>query len=92
MLEQVPSGTVASYGQIAKLAGVPRNSRQVGTILRKLPSNSGLPWFRIVNSKGEISGRGKPDTESFQRETLEAEGIVFDENGRVDLKRFGWET
>jgi len=91
MIQQVPVGRVASYGQIARLAGYPRNSRQVGSILRKLPRGSETPWFRIVNSKGEISGRSNPDAESYQREKLQSEGIEFDSEGRVSLKKFGWE-
>ena len=90
MVAQIPRGRVATYGQIARLAGIPRNSRQVGTVLKTLSPNSGVPWFRVVNSKGEISQRGNADFESFQRETLEAEGVTFDGRRRICLKEFGW--
>ena len=90
MVAQIPRGHVATYGQIARLAGIPRNSRQVGTVLKTLPHNSGVPWYRVVNSKGEISQRGKAVFESCQRETLEAEGVKFDVRGRICLKEFGW--
>ena len=90
MVCQIPSGSVATYGQIAKLAGIPKNSRQVGSILRDLPTGDGVPWYRVVNSKGEISQRGNGSSEKSQREVLEDEGVQFNENGRIDLKRFQW--
>ena len=62
IVKQIPHGKVATYGQIAKLAGIPRNSRQVGTVLKTLPENSGVPWFRVVNSRGEISDRSPNKT------------------------------
>ncbi len=91
MVCQVPRGSVATYGQIAKLAGIPKNSRQVGSVLRDLPIGDGVPWYRIVNSKGEISQRGNHESEKSQREVLEDEGIQFNEKGRIDLERFQWQ-
>ena len=90
MIMQIPPGCVASYGQIAKLAGIPRNSRQVGAVLRALPRNSDVPWFRIVNSKGEIAARGRAESEAYQRLKLEAEGIEFDDKGRVPMNEYSW--
>jgi len=90
MVAQVPSGRVATYGKIAALAGCPKNSRQVGSVLKGLSSDTSVPWFRIVNSKGEISDRGKPSSQSSRRQRLEAEGVEFDDHGRVSLKQFGW--
>ncbi len=90
MVGNIPIGRVATYGQIARLAGVPRNSRQVGSILRSLRSESKIPWFRVVNSKGEISSRGNPDSELYQRRKLDSEGVEFDDRGRVALNSFRW--
>ena len=83
MVAQIPSGKVATYGQIARLAGVPRNSRQVGSVLGSLPAGSKVPWFRVVNSKGEISSRGNLTSEQYQKQRLESEGIEFSQQGRV---------
>lgn len=92
IVRQIPRGCVASYGQIAKLAGIPRNSRQVGYVLKTLKEGSDVPWYRVVNSKGEISSRHSPDSMMFQRELLEAEGVEVDQKrGRVSLKDFGWD-
>jgi methylated-DNA-protein-cysteine methyltransferase-like protein len=91
MIRQIPRGKVATYGQIACLAGIPRNSRQVGAILRSLPTELDLPWFRVVNSKGEISFRGNPNSEQDQRAKLESEGVEFNDRDRISLKQFGWE-
>jgi len=90
MVSQIPSGKVATYGQIAKLAGIPKNSRQVGSVLRHAPAAKGIPWFRVVNSKGEISSRGNVDSEQDQRGVLEDEGIEFNDKGRIDLNRYQW--
>ena len=93
MLGQIPFGRVATYGQIAKLAGIPRNSRQVGAVLRMLPPNSGVPWFRVVNSKGQISHREcASDSGRTQREILEAEGIEFSGKDTISLKKFRWDS
>ena len=88
IIAQIPSGKVANYGQIARLAGLPKNARQVGFVLRNL-SDSSIPWFRVVNSKGEIASRGS-ECESIQKEALLEEGIEFDSNDRISLKKFGW--
>ena len=86
---RVPAGQVATYGDVGKLAGLPRGAREVGRVLRELPAGSDVPWHRIVNAKGEL--RLAPDSPSGQqqRERLRAEGIVID-HGRVSLKRYRW--
>lgn len=71
----IPRGRVASYGQIAALAGMPRHARLVGRTLRELPEGSKLPWHRVVNATLRISMR--PGGTSEQRRRLEAEGIEF---------------
>lgn len=85
----VPSGRVATYGQVAALAGNPRAARQVVRILNAWSRSRGLPWHRIVNRHGTIS---LPDGEGgdLQRTLLESEGIEFDRHGRIDLERFGF--
>jgi len=69
IIKLVPTGRVATYGQIAHLAGLPNNARQVGSILKSF-SGPNIPWFRIVNSKGEISQRRNESSQSMQRDIL----------------------
>ena len=82
-VRKVPRGRVASYGQIAELAGLDGHARQVGYALHALPPDSGVPWHRVVNAKGEISPRSAGDSHELQRMLLEAEGVEFDEKGRI---------
>lgn len=91
-IERIPEGRVATYGQIAALAGLPRHARQVGYALAALPEASAVPWQRVVNAKGEVSLRSAGDfgRSGFQRHLLEEEGVLFDLWGRIDLARFGW--
>lgn len=86
----IPTGRVATYGQVAKEAGLPRRARMVGTALRHLTEDSGVPWHRVVNAGGRISERPRPDAVIEQRILLEDEGVVFTPSGRIDLKKFGW--
>lgn len=88
---QIPAGFVATYGQVAELAGFPGNARQVGFALAALPEESGLPWQRVINARGEVSPRHEPGRDGYQRHLLEEEGILFGPGGRIDLARFGWE-
>jgi len=90
LVKKIPRGRVATYGQIAALADHPRNSRQVGAVLRSLPADSQVPWHRVVNSYGRISGRNNPRTEGLQRCLLESEGVELSDSGRIDLKAFQW--
>jgi methylated-DNA-protein-cysteine methyltransferase-like protein len=84
---RIPAGRVATYGQVARLAGLPKGARQVGYAMAALGRGAPrpeVPWHRVVNAKGESSIGGEQITR------LEAEGVSFDERGRIDLKRFGW--
>lgn len=90
LVARIPRGKVASYGQLAELAGLPRGARQVGYAMASLPGDRPLPWHRVVNSRGEISRRDHPDSASRQRELLEREGVRFDRRGRIALERYGW--
>src|SRR5213593_3050049 len=87
IVQQIPRGRVASYGQIAELAGLEGHARQVGYALHALPADSGVPWHRVVNAKGEIPPRNVGDSHELQRMLLEAEGVKFDEKGRI-LRRY----
>ncbi len=90
VVREIPTGKVATYGQIACLIGRPRHARQVGYALAAAPEHLALPWHRVVNSRGEISQRRKPGYDEFQRILLEDEGVVFDARGRIPLARFQW--
>lgn len=87
-VRKLPRGRVASYGQIAELAGLEGHARQVGYALHALPAGSGVPWHRVVNAKGEISPRSAGDSHELQRMLLEAEGVKFDGKGRVERRYF----
>jgi methylated-DNA-protein-cysteine methyltransferase-like protein len=88
-VKKIPRGRVATYGQIAELAGLEGHARQVGYALHNLPGASDVPWHRVINAKGEISPRSGGDSHELQRMLLEAEGVGF-VGDRVDLKRFRW--
>ena len=90
IVRQIPRGRVATYGQVADLAGLEGHARQVGYALNALPGSMKLPWHRVINSRGEVSARTRGDSHELQRQLLEAEGVVFDARGRLDLKRYGW--
>jgi len=87
VVQRIPRGRVASYGQIAELAGIPRHARQVGYALHHLPDDSGVPWQRVLNASGEVAKRAYPDDARWQRDLLEDEGVEFDVRGRA-LPRF----
>ncbi len=89
-VKRIPRGRVATYGQIAELAGFPRQPRLAGYALNALPDSSPVPWHRVINARGEISLRSEPGHEQVQRALLEMEGVRFDENGRTSLGRFQW--
>ena len=90
VVRRIPRGRVSSYGEVARLAGLPGRARQVGYALHALAEGESVPWQRVVNAQGGISLRPDAGLDSLQRHMLEAEGIAFDAGGRVDLKRFGW--
>lgn len=90
MVRRIPRGRVATYGQVAELAGLPGHARQVGYALHALRGESALPWHRVVNAAGAISLRSVPGFELEQRIRLEREGVMFNARGRVPLARFRW--
>ena len=90
VVKRIPRGRVASYGQVAVLAGLPGRARHVGFALSSLPDGSRVPWHRVVNAAGAVAARGFPGAEGFQRHLLEEEGVKFSAAGRIDLERYGW--
>ncbi len=92
VVARIPKGRVATYGQVAEVAGLPRRARLVGRALRELDADSDVPWHRVVNAKGTISLRGDLlDHEGLQEELLRREGVDFD--GRaISLGRYGWQA
>ncbi len=90
IVQSIPAGKVATYGQIAVLAGFPGRARLVGTALKKLPPDSAVPWHRVVNAKGEISFRGDGISVTEQEMLLNEEGVRFDRRGRIPLNEFAW--
>lgn len=90
VVRRIPRGRVATYGQIARLAGLERHARQVGYALNRLPDDSRTPWHRVINAQGGISRRAVPDDAILQRMLLQQEGVRFDARGRVVLSRYRW--
>ena len=89
VVRRIPRGRVATYGQVAALAGLKGHARQVGYALHALRPATGVPWQRVINAQGRISLR--PTTGGFsQRMLLEREGVAFDAGGRVSLKKYQW--
>ncbi len=99
--KQIPEGQVSTYGQIASIIPPPEGvappdyrrlgARWVGTAMNATPANEGVPWQRVINSKGEISlPAGTPGAHQ-QRTLLEAEGVEFDDKDRVNFEHFGWD-
>ena len=88
-VRRVPEGKIATYGQIARLAGK-CSARQVGYAMAALQDGAGVPWHRIINSQGRISLRTGSEGHHLQRILLEAEGIVFPEDDKIDLARYRW--
>lgn len=90
VVRRIPRGRVATYGQVAALAGFPNHARQVGYALAALSSDAPVPWHRVVNAQGRISPRrDDPGGAMVQQLRLEQEGVVL-KGGRVALDEFGW--
>ena len=90
VVRRIPRGRVATYGQVASLAGLPGHARQVGYALHATPEDQELPWHRVINARGEVSRRSERIYEDIQRQLLAEEGVGADANGRIDLTRFQW--
>lgn len=85
----IPKGKVASYGQVAQMAGLGRQARYIGRALGKLPSGHQIPWYRVLRSNGQIAFPEGSEQFERQKKRLEQEGIKV-ERGRVKLSRYQW--
>jgi methylated-DNA-protein-cysteine methyltransferase-like protein len=91
VIARIPYGKVATYGQIARLAGFGGQARLAGYALHNLPGDSNVPWHRVINHRGKISYRATFDKhDNLQKKLLELEGIIFNEYGNINLKLYGW--
>jgi methylated-DNA-protein-cysteine methyltransferase-like protein len=90
VVRRIPRGRVATYGQVAVLAGRPGAARQAGYALHALPAATAVPWHRVVNAQGAVSVRSESGDALRQRLLLEREGVRFDARGRVSLARYRW--
>ncbi len=91
LVRDIPKGRVMTYGQIATITGAPRAARAVGYAMRASGDRSDVPWQRVINHKGAISARGDVERPLLQRQLLEDEGVVFNDEDRCDLKLYRWE-
>jgi methylated-DNA-protein-cysteine methyltransferase-like protein len=93
IVRQIPSGQVATYGQIADLAGLPGQARLVGYALYRIDQPSDIPWQRVVNAKGKVSESPfRYGSDDLQRSLLEQEGIEFSPEGKINLSRYQWRS
>lgn len=81
---------MATYGQVASLAGLGGHARQVGYALHSLSDERAVPWHRVINARGCISRRAEPGGDAIQRQLLEGEGVSFDDADRVPLATYQW--
>lgn len=90
LIGAIPPGQVATYGQLAELAGLRGRARWVGQVLKQLPEGSKLPWHRVINASGQISFPYASEAYQRQRSLLETEGICF-QGQKISLKRYRWQ-
>ncbi len=90
VVQRIPRGRVATYGQVAQLAGLAGHARQVGYALHALDDGARVPWHRVINARGGVSPRSLPGWDQVQRQLLEREGVAFDAAGRVSLVLYRW--
>src|SRR5438045_2089042 len=88
LARRIPRGRLATYGDLAWLAGTPRAARQVGWALSVLPDNLDVPWWRVINHRGQVPHHAHRE---LQAELLRREGIEVSDDGVVDLDRYRWE-
>lgn len=90
IIKSIPEGKVVTYGQVAFMAGRPNGARQISWILNSMSEKESLPWHRVINSSGKIS---LPEGYGFEEQMyrLKREGVEFNTNNRIDLKRFLWQ-
>ncbi len=91
VVRQIPKGRVTTYGQVAKLLGKPTKAKVVGWALHSNPYPGEVPCHRIVNRNGELSGGFAFGGLEAQKKLLEEEGILFEQDGTVDLEKYMWD-
>jgi methylated-DNA-protein-cysteine methyltransferase-like protein len=91
LVAAIPKGKVATYGQLARLAGYPSHARYVGTTLNRLPRDSTLPWFRVLRSSGELAFPAGSAAWKRQKTLLEAEGVLI-KGMKLSLKQYQWQS
>ena len=94
VIKRIPRGRVATYGQVAELAGVPRGGRIAAAALKTSKPSDRLPWQRVIGKKGPTTGKiaiHDPVGAAMQRELLEREGVLVGDRGVVDLKIYAWD-
>jgi methylated-DNA-protein-cysteine methyltransferase-like protein len=95
VIRRIPKGRVATYGQVAELAGIPNGGRVAGAALKVSKPTDALPWQRVIGKAGKTRGRiaiYDPVGAAIQRQLLEGEGVIIGDSGLVALDRFGWLT
>jgi methylated-DNA-protein-cysteine methyltransferase-like protein len=93
VVRQIPYGQVATYGQVADLANLPGRARFVGYALYRVAVESDIPWHRVINAKGEISQSPvRNGSDYLQRSLLEAEGVQFNNQNKLDLGLYRWQS
>jgi len=91
VVKEIPSGSIATYGQIAAIVSPGLPARIVGYALHGLPEGSDVPWQRVINSQGKISyAATRHDHDSLQQRILEQEGIKFSSDGKINLGKYRW--
>lgn len=91
LLSKIPAGRLVTYGQLAKMAGFPGAARAVGAALKQLPSDTQLPWHRVIAAGGRLSLPANTIAGDEQRQRLRAEGIFIDKD-RVKLVSYQWQS
>jgi methylated-DNA-protein-cysteine methyltransferase-like protein len=86
----IPKGKLATYGDVARQAGMPGAARRVGLALRNLPTETRIPWHRVINAQGRISLPAGSASQYKQRQLLQDEGLSFQPNNRLDLNKHRW--
>ncbi|MEM0952904.1 MAG: MGMT family protein [Pseudomonadota bacterium] len=89
-ISAIPKGRVCSYGEVAQLAGIPNGARQTAWALRQLPSDTGIPWHRVINAQGKVAMPEGSQGWTEQRRRLRAEGVTFSRTGRIADPAFWW--
>mgnify|MGYP000861037031 FL=1 len=90
VVRAIPYGRVASYGQVALLCGAPRASREVGWVLNRLEKEIEVPWWRVLNNKGEITIKGSTFSADFQRKLLQSENILVSDDFLLSMHDYRW--